>query len=119
MRRSIAVGVSAALGLLAFAAPAAAQGFGQVTFGTTGAPSAPAPDAAKPAGHDVDGVTVTGKRIPDSQKDPTEVLCHEEIPIGTRFPKKLCATRRQFAERRQMDQEQLYEWTLGKPLKVN
>jgi hypothetical protein len=115
----ISIGFAAATGLLACAAPAAAQGFGQVTFGTTGAPAAPAPDAAKPAGHDLDGVTVTGKRIPDSQKDPTEVLCHEETPIGTRFPKTVCATRRQYAERRMIDQEQLFEWTQGKPLKSN
>ena len=119
MRRSIAVGFSAALGLLAFAAPAGAQGYGQVTFGSTTPPAATPAEAAKPAGHDVDGLTVTGKRIPDSQKDPNEVLCHEEIPIGTRFPVKLCATRRQFAERRMLDQEQLYEWTTGRPLKVN
>jgi hypothetical protein len=118
MRGLIAVGFAATLGLLA--GPAAAQGFGQVTFGSTTVPSAtPAPDASKPAGNNLDGVTVTGKRIPDSQKDPTEVLCHEEVPIGTRFAQKVCATRRQFTERRMMDQEQLYEWTMGKPLKGN
>jgi hypothetical protein len=115
----IFVGFAAASALLASAAPAAAQGFGQVTFGA--APAAPAPpaDAAKAAGRDLDGVTVTSKRLPDSQKDPTEVVCHDETPIGTRFPKKVCATRRQSSERKMADQEQLYEWTLGKPLKGN
>jgi hypothetical protein len=118
-RLLISMGFVATFGLLATAAPAAAQGFGQVTFGST-APPAPTPaEAAKAPGHELDGVTVTGKRIPESQKDPTEVLCHEEIPIGTRFPKKVCGTRRQFTERRQLDQEQVYEWTQGKPLKVN
>ena len=115
----ISMGFVATCGLLSSAGSAAAQGFGQVTFGSTAAPSAPAPDASKPAGHNLDGVTVTGKRVPDSQKDPTEVLCHEETPIGTRFPKTVCATRRQYSERRQMDQEQLFEWTQGKPLKSN
>ena len=120
MRRLLIItGFVATAGLLACAAPAAAQGFGQVTFGSTGTPATPAPDAAKAAGHSLDGVTVTGKRIPESQKDPTEVLCHQETPIGSRFPKQVCATRRQYTERRQMDQEQLYEWTQGKPLKVN
>jgi len=91
--------------------------FGQVKIADDPGPAA----AAKPAasGADVSGVTVTGKRIPESQRDPNEVLCHDETPIGSRFPKKVCATRQQYAERRQMDQEQLYEWTLGKPLKGN
>ena len=119
----ISMGFAVAFGVMA-AGPAAAQGFGQVTFGTTDAAgkptSAAAPSATPPAaGHDVDSVTVTGKRIPESQKDPNEVLCHEETPIGSRFPQKICATRRAYAERRQMDQEQLYEWTQGKPLKGN
>ena len=120
MRKAlIAAGFLAACGLLALGRSAAAQGFGQLVFGTTTPPGPPPPGAAKPAGHDLDGVTVTGKRVPESQRDPTEVLCHEEAPIGSRFPVKVCATRRQFAERRQMDQEQLYEWTQGKPLKGN
>jgi hypothetical protein len=119
-KQLIAMTSVATCGLLALAAPAAAQGFGQVAVGTTAAPPAtPAPDAAKPAGHEVEGVTVTGKRIPESQRDPTEVLCHEEVTLGSRFPQKICATRRQFTERRQLDQEQLYEWTQGKPLKGN
>jgi hypothetical protein len=121
MRGLIAVGFAATLGLLA--GPAAAQGFGQVTFGTApGAAPTPTPastDAAKPAGNNVDGVTVTGKRIPDSQKDPNEVLCHEEVPIGTRFAKTICATRRAYAERRQWDREELEKWTALRPYKAN
>lgn len=108
----IAMGFVAMTGLMAAAAPAAAQGFGQVTFGTTdaaGKPTATPPGAPTAAGHDVDGLTVTGKRIPDSQKDPDEVLCHEEVPMGTRFPKKICATRRAYAERKEEDR-----WTLEK-----
>jgi hypothetical protein len=101
--------------LLAFGAPAAAQGFGQVPL--TGDPG-PA-QAAKTDSHNVDSVTVTGNRIPESQRDPTQVLCHDELPIGSRFPKKICGTRRQFTERRMVDHEQLYEWTQGQPLKGN
>ncbi|HLZ73905.1 hypothetical protein [Phenylobacterium sp.] len=117
----ISMGFVATCGLLSSPGPAAAQGFGQVTFGSTATPAATpaekAADASKP--HNLDGVTVTGKRVPDSQKDPTEVLCHKETPIGSRFPVEVCATRRQYAERRMIDQEQLYEWTQGKPLKSN
>jgi|GEM_PF-2440701 len=124
MRGVIATGI-AGLALLTAAGPAAAQGFGQVPFGTA-PPDAPAPGAAtkastKPAGHEVEGVTVTrGRRhIPDSEKDPNEVLCHEELPMGSRFKVKICATRRQYAERRQFDQEQLREWTALRPYKGN
>lgn len=115
MRKAlIAAGFFAASSLLATGGSAAAQGFGQVTFGSTTAPATPAPDAAKSAGpavsgHDVDGLTVTAKRIPDSQKDPNEVLCHDELPMGSRFAKKVCATRRDYAERRAEDR-----WTLDK-----
>jgi len=101
-------------GLLA-SAPAAAQGFGQVQMATA---PAPPPPAAAP-GSDVSGVTVTGKRIPESQKDPKEILCHNEAVLGSRFPVKVCAQRQQFAERQREDQEQLREWVAVKPLKSN
>ena len=114
MRRLISVAAIALSPLgLALAGPAAAQGFGQVQMAT-----AP-PAASPPAGADVSGVTVTGKRIPESEKDPHEVLCHEEAPLGSRFPVKVCATREQFTERRREDQEQLREWVAVKPLKGN
>jgi hypothetical protein len=100
--------VSACLLVAGF--PAAAQGFGQVTFGTTAAPAAtPAPGAAKPG--DVEGLTVTSKRVPDSQKDAQEVLCHDEIPMGARLPVKVCAKRGDYAERKQLDDMELRKWT--------
>ncbi len=111
-KRLIAMGFVATAAVLAFAVPATAQGFGQIVF-VTEPPATAAPALVKPgaADRDVDGVTVTAKRIPDSQKDPTEVLCHEELPIGSRFAKKICHTRRQYAERRQDDQLMLEKWT--------
>jgi hypothetical protein len=111
----------ATLGLLAVSGAAGAQGFGQVTFGTapSAAPATGSTDPAKPAGTNLDGVTVTGKRIPDSQKDPQEVLCHDELPIGSRFPKKVCATRSSFQERRREDQEMLRQWVALRPYKGN
>ncbi|MGZ3402489.1 MAG: hypothetical protein ACXWKN_03940 [Phenylobacterium sp.] len=113
-RSGIVLGSVVTAGLLALGGPAAAQGFGQVVFGSTTAPSAPAP-AAAPADRAVDGVTVTGKRIPESQKDPDEVLCHDELPIGSRFPVKVCAKRREYAERRQIDRLELEKWTALRP----
>jgi hypothetical protein len=106
----IAMGFAAICGFSAVAAPAAAQGFGQVVFGSTTAPPTP-PAAGKPAGNDVDGLTVTAKRLPDSQKDPGEVLCHDEIPMGTRFPVKVCAKRGDYADRKQIDDMELRKWT--------
>ncbi len=107
MRRDlILAGLLAAA--LALAGPAAAQGFGQVTFGT--APAAPgaapsaAPTAGAPAGNNLDGVTVTGKKQAEVDKDPSQVLCHSEPVMGSLFPKKVCASRRDIAERRQSDQ---------------
>jgi hypothetical protein len=100
------------------AVPAVAQDyFGQVKIANEPAPAAASKAAAPSA--EVSPLTVTGKRIPESQRDPNEMLCHDEIPIGSRFPKQVCGTRRQFAERRQIDQEQLYEWTQGKPLRAH
>jgi hypothetical protein len=109
-----------AFGSLVAAGPprAVAQGFGQVKIADMPPPAA-AQGKTAPTSADVSGVTVTGKRIPESQRDPNEVLCHDEIPIGSRFPVKVCATRRQYAERRQIDQELVYEWTQGKPFKSN
>ena len=117
MRKMLFVAaIAPALGWLALAGPAAAQGFGQVQMAT--APT-PAPPAGAQPGTDVSGVTVTGKRIPESQKDPKEILCHEEAVLGSRFPVKVCAQRQEFAERRREDQEQLREWVAVKPLKSN
>ena len=105
MRKAfIAVGFIAGSGLLTLGGPAAAQGFGQVTFGAAPAdPSAPA-SAAKPDGNNVDGVTVTGKKQAEVDKDPNQVMCHSEPVMGSLFPKKVCASRRDIAERRQGDQ---------------
>jgi hypothetical protein len=97
----IAAGILATAGLLALGGPAAAQGFGRVTIGAL----PPETSAAKPAGNDVEGITVTGKKQAEADKDPNEVLCHSEPVLGSLFPAKICATRRELAERRRNDQE--------------
>jgi hypothetical protein len=107
----IAAGVFATAGLLGLAGPAAAQGFGQVTIGTL--PPSPAPSAAKPGGNQVEGVTVTGKKQAEADKDPNEVICHSEPVMGSLFPAKVCASRRELSERRQHDQEVARKFSSG------
>lgn len=103
----ISAGILAACGALAMSRAAAAQGFGQVTFGAapaTPASATPAPDA-KPAGKDVSGVTVTGKKSTATDFSSKELVCHSEPVLGSLFPNKVCATRGELALRRQNDQE--------------
>ena len=68
--------------------------------------------AAAPASATVSPLTVTGQ-TPISKRrdvDPSAVVCHDEIPIGSRFPKKVCATNAAFAERAREDREMVNEW---------
>ena len=68
-------------------------------------PAAAAPAAASPpSGHPVSPVTVTGRKPQSGDLSQAEVICHSESVIGSRFPKKVCASRRELAERRQEDQ---------------
>ncbi len=108
----------AGLAAMCVGGPALAQGFGQVTFGTAPADPAAPPSAAPtptaaPAGHSVDSVTVTGKKVPDSQKDPNEVICKSTIPMGSRFPVKTCASRRDLLARQQGDQAMVRTFEQG------
>ena len=112
MRKTLIAAASlAASSLLAFGGAGQAQGFGQVTFGAV--PAAPAPDAAKPTGHQVDSVTVTGKKSTAVDLGAHEVVCHSEPVLGSMFPKKVCATRGELAERRQNDQDVARKFTSG------
>jgi hypothetical protein len=66
---------------------------------------ATAPAAAPtPSGHAVSPLTVTSRKQQSGDLNPAEVVCHSESVIGSRFPKKVCASRRELAERRQEDQ---------------
>jgi hypothetical protein len=66
------------------------------------AASAANPPAAAPTPGAVSPVTVTGKK--KTQADPNEVVCHSEPVLGTLFPKRVCATRQEIADRRNVDQ---------------
>ena len=101
------VAVLAAVTLMAQAAPAAA-----------GAPASAADAAKPPPAGNVSPLTVTGAAKPD-QVEETRVVCHKEPVLGSLFPKEVCATKREFAERRQQDQQQVRDWVAVKPLKTN
>ena len=66
-----------------------------------------ATSGAAPAGsHAVSPLTVTGKKPQTVDLDPNQLICHSESVVGSLFPKKICATRRELAERRQQGQDQ-------------
>jgi hypothetical protein len=74
------------------------------------ASTAPAP-ALGPAGSSaVSPVTVTSKKQQAADLNPNETICHSEAVIGSLFPKKVCATRRELADRRQQDQQQAQDF---------
>jgi hypothetical protein len=105
--------ILAAAVLLVQAAPVAAQ-----TDAPAPAAAVPTPPAATPS-KNVGGVTVTGKKVSPGAPDPKEVVCHREPVLGSLFPKEVCATREDIAERRRQDQQMTRESTALKPLKVN
>lgn len=47
--------------------------------------------------------------------DPAVVVCTSELPIGSRFPVKTCATRRERQQRTQEDQMEIRRWTALRP----
>jgi len=79
------------------------------------ASAAPPASVAKPSANGVSGVTVTAKKKERGDVDPKEVVCHSEMPIGSRFPQKICARREDIAERRQVDQMEVRRWTALRP----
>jgi len=55
-------------------------------------------------------VTPTPSISKRREVDPTLVVCHDELPIGSRFAKKVCASNGEFAERTRLSREQVREW---------
>jgi hypothetical protein len=79
-----------------------------VLLGQAAPAAATADPAAKPPAGAVSGVTVTSKaQETQAQADAKAdtVTCHSEQVIGSLFPKKVCSTRRQQADRRAADKE--------------
>jgi hypothetical protein len=77
------------------------------------APSAPAAAPDKT----VSPLTVTPAPSISKRReaDPTAVVCTSELPIGSRFPVKTCATNRERGERTQIDQMEVRRWTALRP----
>jgi len=67
---------------------------------------ASAPSAAPTASNSVAPLTVTSRKQQSGDLDPNQVTCHSEPVLGSLFPKKVCATRRETSERKQNDQQQ-------------
>ena len=74
------------------------------------AASAPAP-AVKP--NTVDPAVVTAK----AKDDPMKIVCHSELPVGSRLPVKRCETKgeadmRKFEDRQMLEKAQgaTYHW---------
>jgi hypothetical protein len=65
-----------------------------------------APAAAPTASNSVAPLTVTSRKQQSGDLDPNQVTCHSEPVLGSLFPKKVCATRRETSERKQNDQQQ-------------
>lgn len=91
--------------VLAQAAPAAAP--------VVSPQAAPPAEAAAPSSSStISPLVVTGRKPISKRRevDLNEITCHDELPPGTRFKIKVCATNRQFAERTREQQEMVRDW---------
>jgi hypothetical protein len=73
----------------------------------------PAAPAAQPAASTtVSPVEVQGQKSISTRREVNlaEITCHDELPPGTRFKVKVCATNRQFLERTQESQATVRDW---------
>jgi hypothetical protein len=79
---------------------------------TPAPPASAAPAAQASANKTVSPVTVTRQKPISKRRevDPNEVICHDELPPGSRFATRVCATNREFAERTRDQQELVREW---------
>lgn len=83
------------------------------------APATP-PQAAEPpktAATSVSPLTVEGKK--SAAEDGKTMQCHSEILLGSSIPRKVCARKEEFAERKREDQQRVREWQALRPYKAN
>jgi hypothetical protein len=64
----------------------------------------------------VSPAVVNGAAKP-SEADMDKVVCHNERVLGTLFPKKTCASRRELADRADRDQQATRDMTAMRPYK--
>ena len=77
------------------------------------AATTPSAQAAPPsASSTVSPVEVQGQKAISRRREvnPYELTCHDELPPGTRFKVKVCATNRQFQERTAEQQAMVRDW---------
>jgi hypothetical protein len=91
---------------------AAAALFAQAQSGAQNAAGV-APPAASAT---VTPAVVNGAAKP-SDADMDKVVCHSEHVLGTMFPKKTCASRREMADRADRDQQATRDMTAMRPYK--
>jgi hypothetical protein len=84
----------------------------QAAVAPAAAPDSTVQRAAATSDKTVSEVTVEAQKSISKRRevDPNQVSCHDELPPGTRFKIKVCATNRQFAERTRDQQQMVREW---------
>ena len=70
--------------------------------------AAPAADhtAATQPGRNVSPVTVTGQGSHASVEAGGTIICHDEVRLGSLFPKRVCAHKDELLERTRTDQQE-------------
>lgn len=76
------------------------------------------PKAAEPA-KTVSPVVVTPTPLPGVEAAQSTVICKDEPVLGSLFPKKVCATRRELQQRTQQDQDEVRRIQAYRPEKAN
>jgi hypothetical protein len=91
----------------ATATPAPADGFTAV------------PQVAPKEGRTVSPVTVTPTPQAKAVVANNTLVCHTEPVLGSLFPKKICATKAEVADRKAVDQAELRKWQALRPYASN
>jgi hypothetical protein len=76
-----------------------------------------APSAPPAASKTVSPVTVTGQGSHTREEAGGTVVCHDEVRLGSLFPKKICARKDEILERTRLDQQTTRESTNLRPWK--
>ncbi|MBS0363762.1 MAG: hypothetical protein JSR98_20510 [Proteobacteria bacterium] len=87
--------------------------------------SAPAADfstttqVAPKEGKTVAPLTVTGTPQAKAVVANNTMVCHNEPVLGSLFPKKVCATKSEIADRKAVDQAEIRKWQALRPYAAN
>jgi hypothetical protein len=75
-------------------------------FQATPAVDHPAAATATPPGRSVSPVTVNGQGSHASVEAGGTIICHDEVRLGSLFPKRVCAHKDEMLERTRTDQQE-------------